>query len=143
MWLWVLIVVLAGLLTVASSATLGRKLGDIEYQRAAHINGIFRIQAYINARTHANRVWMGVVFLIVSLVPLGDIDPFWRTWISRVLFISMLGSYTVSSVLDWLDEHRMMKLQLAAMPPTPQPTGYSSSQVSLQANSLESEGVSP
>lgn len=100
------------LLLLFSAATLGRKLSDIEYQKAAGINGIDRIQAVINARTHANRVFLGLTFLIVSILGFVDFSPVIETWVARVLFLLMLGFYTASSVLDWLDERSQMRLLL-------------------------------
>jgi hypothetical protein len=42
-----------------------------------------------------------------------DVQSFWRVWIDRVLLILVLVNYTVSSVLDWLDDRRLMALDLA------------------------------
>lgn len=136
-WMLIGIIILSGLLVVASSATLGRKLADIEYQRAARINGVLRIQAYINARTHGNRVYMGVVFLTSSILSLLPTDPEWRLSVTRVLLLSMLGSYTVASILDWIDEHRIMQLQLRIMQPLER-SAYSS----VPAHKQAEEGVS-
>jgi hypothetical protein len=106
------IIGMALLLLLFSSATVGRKLSDIEYQRAAGVNGVDRIQAIINARTHANRVFLALTFLIVSILGFVDVPPEIKTWVARVLFLLMLGSYTAASVLDWIDERRQVRLLL-------------------------------
>jgi hypothetical protein len=103
---------MALLLLLFSSATVGRKLSDIEYQRAAGVNGVDRIQAIINARTHANRVFLALTFLIVSILGFVDLPPEIKIWVARVLFLSMLGFYTTTSVLDWIDERRQVRLLL-------------------------------
>lgn len=110
--LLVAIIGMAMLLLLFSAATLGRKLSDIEYQRAAGVNGVDRIQAVINARTHGNRVFLALTFLIVSILAFVDLPIEIKTWVARVLFLSMLGFYTASSVLDWLDERRQVALLL-------------------------------
>jgi hypothetical protein len=110
--LLIAIIIMAMLLLLFSSATLGRKLSDIEYQRAAGVNGVDRIQAIINARTHANRVFLALTFLIVSVLGFVDLPPEIKIWVARVLFLSMLGFYTTTSVLDWVDERRQVRLLL-------------------------------
>jgi hypothetical protein len=110
--LLVAIIGMSLLLLLFSAATLGRKLSDIEYQRAAGTNGVARIQAIINARTHANRVFLAVTFLIVSVLGFVPFSPVIETWVARVLFLMVLGSYTASSVLDWLDERHQVRLLL-------------------------------
>jgi hypothetical protein len=111
-WLLVAVGVLSLTLILSSMATLGRKIADLEYQIEAGVNGVRRIQAWINARTHANRVFLGLTFLTTSVLAISDVPPLWRTWIGRVLFILVLLAYTASSVLDWLDERRQVKLLL-------------------------------
>jgi hypothetical protein len=124
-WLLVLVGALSLTLILASMATLGRKLADLEYQSIAGIDGVRRIQAWINARTHANRVLLGLTFLATSVLTVSDIPLLMRTWIGRVLFIAVLLAYTVSSVLDWLDErkqvHLLLREQLARQQPGVQP----------------------
>lgn len=116
------IVGMSMLLLLFSAATLGRKLSDIEYQKAAGVNGVSRIQAIINARTHANRVFLGLTFLVVSILGFVDFPPVIETWVARVLFLLMLGFYTASSVLDWLDERRQMRLLLREQQEAASPT---------------------
>lgn len=108
--LLIAIIVMAVLLLLFSTATLGRKLSDIEYQRAAGVNGVDRIQAIINARTHANRVFLALTFLIASILGFVDVPPEIKTWVTRVLFLMMLGFYTSSSVFDWADEKRQVAM---------------------------------
>ena len=115
-WLLFLTTGLSVLLVLISSATLGRKLSDIEYQRAAGLNGVLSIQARINARTHANRVLLGLTFLLSSILTLADTDLLMRTWVVRVMFIAVILAYTVSSALDWLDERAQVHLNLAKEP---------------------------
>jgi hypothetical protein len=112
-WMLVGTLILSVLLLLASSLTLGRKLADLEYQIAAGINGIRRIQSWVNIRTHANRVFLALAFLIVALLSLTDVPGFWRTWVDRVLLILVLANYTLSSILDWIDDRRQVALLLA------------------------------
>jgi hypothetical protein len=111
-WLLAVVGVLSLTLILASMATLGRKLADLEYQMLVGLNGVRRIQAWINARTHGNRVFLGLTFLTISILPLTAVSPFWQTWIKWVMSILVLLAYTASSVLDWLDERRQVKLLL-------------------------------
>lgn len=106
------IIFMSLLLFMFAAAMLGRKLSDIEYQRAAGTNGVSRIQSIINARTHANRLFLAFTFLVVSVFGFVDFPPVIETWVARVLFLLMLGVYTVSSVIDWLDERRQVRLLL-------------------------------
>jgi hypothetical protein len=100
------------LLLLFASAMLGRKLSDIEYQRAAGTNGVARIQAVINARTHANRVLLALTFLIVSVLGFVDFLPVIEIWVARALVLVMLGVFTASSMLDWRDEKRQVTMLL-------------------------------
>ena len=111
-WLLVATVVMSLLLLLASAATLGRKLADMEYLGEAGINGVRGIQTWINVRTHANRVLLAIAFLVISILTLADTPDPLRLWVSRVLLLGMLASYTVNSVLDWRDERRQMRLLL-------------------------------
>lgn len=111
-WLLIATALMSLLLILASSATLGRKLADLEYQHAAGLNGVLRIQAWINARTHANRVLLGIAFLTTSALTLADAPDLVRAWVARVLFILVIVTYTVSSVLDWIDERRQVHINL-------------------------------
>lgn len=112
---WLLIVTLASsvLLLLASSVTMGRKLAELEYQYAAGINGIKRIQSWMNVRTHFNRIFLALAFLIASVLTLLGVQTFWTLWGIRILLIAVLVNYTLSSILDWRDEHRQTVLFLA------------------------------
>lgn len=104
--------VLAVVLVLASSMTLGRKVADLEYQIAAGLNGVRRIQSWINIRTHSNRIVLGLAFLVMTMMRFADVAPEWRAWIAYGLFTLVLGAYAVSSVKDWLDERRQVRLLL-------------------------------
>lgn len=104
--------VLGVLLMLTSGAAFGRILADLEYQVAAGLNGVRRIQSHINLRTHGNRIGLGLFVLTTSMLTFADVDLTWRTWISRVLFLLVLASYTLSSILDWLDERSQVRLLL-------------------------------
>jgi hypothetical protein len=112
-WMLVGSLILSVLLLFASGMTLGRKLADLEYQYAAGINGIRRIQSWVNIRTHGNRVLLALAFLIVAVLSLTDAPVFWRTWVSRALLLLVLANYTLSSILDWIDDRRQVALLLA------------------------------
>jgi hypothetical protein len=112
-WMLVGSLVLSVLLLFASGMTLGRKLADLEYQYAAGINGIRRIQSWVNIRTHGNRVILALAFLFIAMLSLTDAPVFWRIWVSRALLILVLANYTLSSILDWIDDRRQVALLLA------------------------------
>lgn len=112
--LLVVALVFSALLMLVSGAMCGRKLAEIEYQREAGINGVQRIEAWINLRTHVNRVVLGTSFMIPTFLSLGDLLPATRMWISWGVLIGMLMLYVISSILDWLDERRQVKLLMRA-----------------------------
>lgn len=103
---------LATLLVLTATATLGRKLAELEYLLEKGANGVRKIQATINIRTHANRVFLGLTFMVVGVMTLVDAPMLWRTWVGRILFVGVLAAYTVSSVLDWVDERAQVKMLL-------------------------------
>jgi len=49
---------------------------------------------------------------VATILAFVDLPPVIETWITRTLFLVMLGSYTASSVLDWRDERRQVRLLL-------------------------------
>lgn len=104
--------VLGVLLMLTSGAAFGRILADLEYQVAAGLNGVRRTQSHINLRTHGNRIGLGLFALITSILTFANVDLIWRTWIGRMLFLLVLLSYTISSILDWVDERRQVRLLL-------------------------------
>lgn len=112
-WMLVGTLLLSVLLLLAAGMTLGRKVADLEYQIAAGINGIRRIQSWVNIRTHANRVALALAFLAIAMLSLIDAPIFWRSWVSRALLLLVLANYTLSSILDWIDDRRQVALLLA------------------------------
>lgn len=102
------------ILIVFSSAALGRKLADLEVQTEKGIQGAPRIQSRVNLRVHMNRLLLGLCFFLIPVLLLSDAPIGWRTWVNRILFLVMLASYTVSSILDWLDERKQVRLLIAA-----------------------------
>lgn len=99
-------------LVLVSSAAFGRILADLEYQHLAGLNGVRRIQSAVNLRTHGNRVLLGLVFLVLAVLVLMDVQEIWRVWTSRLLLVTMLLAFAASSVCDWLDERRCVRLLL-------------------------------
>ena len=55
--------VVALVLLVASSAAFGRIFADLEYQYAAGLNGVRRIQSRVNLRTHGNRILLALLLI--------------------------------------------------------------------------------
>lgn len=100
------------LLVLVSSAALGRKLADLEYQQAAGINGIRSIQAWVNVRVNTNRVLLGLAFIVFTTLLLADAPVDLRTWAFRALFSVMLSSFAASSVLDWMADRKQLRLSL-------------------------------
>ena len=110
--LLLLTTMLGVMLVVASSAAFGRILADLEYQYEAGLNGVRRIQSRINLRTHGNRILLGLLALVSGVLALSDVPDFWRIWVVRALFVFVLAGYTVSSILDWLDERKQVRILL-------------------------------
>jgi hypothetical protein len=101
-------------LIIFSSAALGRKLADLEIQIEKGVHGAPRIQSMVNLRVHFNRLLLGLCFFLIPVLLLADAPLIWRTWVNRILFLVMLTSYTVSAILDWLDERKQVRLLIAA-----------------------------
>ena len=110
--LLMLTTVLGVLLILVSSAAFGRILADLEYQYAAGLNGVRRIQSRVNLRTHGNRVFLGLLALITGVLAFTDVPDFGRIWVTRALFVGVLLGYTLSSILDWIDERKQVRLIL-------------------------------
>lgn len=110
--LLLLTTMLGVLLVLVSSAAFGRIMADLEYQYAAGLNGVRRIQSWVNLRTHGNRVFLGLLALTTGVLAFTDVPDFWRVWVTRALFVGVLISYTVSSILDWRDERRQVRMLL-------------------------------
>lgn len=111
-WLLIITVILSVLLLLASQAAVGRKVAELEYLLETGQNGVDKIQATINIRTHVNRVFFGITFLVAGVLYFIPMDPFLKAWIDRVLLIGTLSSFTVSSLLDWRDERRQVRIIL-------------------------------
>ena len=107
-----LTVALSLALMIASSAAFGRILADLEYQYAAGLNGVRRIQSWVNLRTHGNRVLLAVFALVVAALGLIGVDGVLRAWVLRLLFVLVLLTYTASSILDWIAERKQVRLLL-------------------------------
>lgn len=101
-------IVFSILLAIISIMAVGKHFTDLQYQRAAKLNGIRWIQSWINIRTHGNRVFFALAFLITSILALTDVDILTRTWVSRILFMALLFLYLASSILDWIAEHKQL-----------------------------------
>ena len=112
-------VALGVLLLLTSGAAFGRILADLEYQYAAGLNGVRRIQSWVNLRTHGNRIILGLFALTTGVLALTDSTLLWRTWTARALFLVVLVGYTVSSVLDWIDQRRQVRILLKEHPESP------------------------
>ena len=111
-WLAVSTVVLAVVLFGASGFAFGRILADLEYQLAAGVNGVRRIQSKVNLRTHGNRIMLAVFGLAVGIMGLTPLSILWQNWISGVLFIGVLMIYSASSIMDWMAERKQVRLLL-------------------------------
>jgi hypothetical protein len=98
------------LLILLSTAMTGRKLADLEYQQARGINGIRRIQAWTNVRTHAMRVVIGTSFVLIASLLLGNAPEPWRMWSNRLIFALLPAAYVGCSVMDWRAERKQMNL---------------------------------
>lgn len=105
-------ITLGVLLLLVSGAAFGRILADIEYQYAAGINGVRRIQSRVNLRTHGNRILLGLFALVTGILGLTDLTIVWRTWVGRVLFLLLLMIFALASVVDWLDERSQVRYLL-------------------------------
>ena len=110
--LLVYLLVVGLVLVLASGVTLGRKLADLSYQKATGVNGINQIQSWVNARTHANRVQLGLVFVAISILSLVEVPPVVLSWSARGLFAWLLTWYAVTSILDWRDDDKIMRMQI-------------------------------
>lgn len=104
----VIAIIMSLILSIVSAFSVGRHLGDIEYQRVARLNGIRLIQSWVNIRIHTNRFILAVTYGLTSLMIFLNVDLFLRTWISRILFIVVLIIFTVSSILDWMAERKQI-----------------------------------
>ena len=109
-WPSLAMIALGIVLVLASGAAFGRILADLEYQLAAGLNGVRRIQSKVNLRTHGNRIMLGVFALGVGIMGLTSLSLVWQNWISGILFLGVLTIFCASSMLDWLAERRQVGL---------------------------------
>lgn len=110
--LLIYLLLIGTVLVIASGVTLGRKLGDLSYQKATGVNGINQVQSWMNARTHFSRVQLGLVFatvVILALVPINDVV---QSWVTRLLFAWIVSWYAAASILDWHDDDKIMRMQI-------------------------------
>jgi hypothetical protein len=96
---------------VAMSAALlmlGAVLADLEYLLQKGHDGVNRVQAFENVRTHLTRVVIAVLFLAIGLLAL--VQAPYRGEISRWLLILAAMLIAVGSVVDWLDRRKKVLL---------------------------------
>jgi uncharacterized membrane protein YcjF (UPF0283 family) len=106
------VIVASLLLILLSGASVGRKATDLEYQYAAGINGIRRIQSWMNIRTHTNRVLFGLAFMFSSIIGLTDLWTLQRPWIGRMIFLFVLLAFLYSAIRDWLADRKMVLMRI-------------------------------
>lgn len=112
-WWLSLAAVLFGIpLMMMAMAMVGRKVTDLEYQIAAELDGVRRIQAVVNIRTHTLRVLLGLAFAVAGMMTLANAPSFWSSLVSGVLLVGVLSGYMVAAVLDWLDDQKQVRILL-------------------------------
>lgn len=99
-------------LLVTSAATAVRKLIDLEYQKFAGLDGIRKIQSHINILTQINSFALGLMFIIITGLLLGDAPMWVRTWVNRFMFAVLMGSFFGSSIFYWRSEKKQLKLSM-------------------------------
>lgn len=114
--LFVAVLLMSIILIIVSAASLGKQLGDAEYQQAMGLNGIRRLQSNINIRKHVTRLYLGFVFCIVGFIAFTATDLITRMWISRILFATMLAMFTYTCIFDWYDEYKQLKIIMKTNP---------------------------
>jgi hypothetical protein len=89
------VIMLAGVLSVVlvifASASAGRKFTDRDLLMLRGINGVRRIE-------------------IISIMTLADAPGEWRAWFFRASLLAVLMSFTVSAVLDWIDDRAQLRM---------------------------------
>lgn len=95
-------------LAMIGSMSIGRKVVDLEYQKARKLNGIRTIQTWINLRVQLGRVLLAVAFATTALMSLIDAPLLLRMWVGRGLFIVVIIAFAISAIQDWLDERKQM-----------------------------------
>lgn len=109
-WILIISVVCAIILFSVSMATLGRQISDLEYQVAVNINGIRRLQSWINIRIQACYIFMAFVFITTSLLGLAGASLEVRLWVNRSLYLVLLGLFMFNTILAWMAEQRQVQL---------------------------------
>jgi hypothetical protein len=108
------VIMLAGVLSVVlvifASASAGRKFTDRDLLMLRGINGVRRIEITVKLRAQANRILLGLVFGIISIMTLADAPGEWRAWFFRASLLAVLMSFTVSAVLDWIDDRAQLRM---------------------------------
>jgi hypothetical protein len=133
-WLNVLfcvVIVAAILLIIVSLASLGKQLGDVEYQKAMGINGIRRLQSNINIRKHVGRALLGFVFFSISFITFTDLPIMLRMWVSRLELLILLMYMAYACVADWIGEYKQLQILIKSTPVA------GLSKLRLQAHALE------
>jgi hypothetical protein len=105
-----LVVGLSIVLVIFSAATGGRKLADRDVMRLQGVNGVRAIEIRIKLRMAANRLILGLMFGLIGTLVLIDETASWRGWVSRIGLVSVLALFSVSSVIDWLDDGKQLRL---------------------------------
>lgn len=95
-----------------STAMVGRKIADLDYQKAAGINGTNRLQAIKELRTHGMRVIVGITFGVFAIGLLAPIPEPYRMLINRALFVAVPLGYVVVSILDWSAEKEQQRIEI-------------------------------
>lgn len=108
--------VLSVMLIIVSTAALGRKLADLEYQELAGLDGVRKIQSWINVRMQANRIFLGLTFIVFSSLLLAGAPEGLRTWAFRIMFALLLAGFVVSALLDWRAERHQLQILMREQP---------------------------
>ncbi len=103
-------IIMSSVLMLVATASIGRKVADMEYQKDAGLNGVRWIQSWINLRLNVNRAVLGFAFLLVSTMSLMDMPIIVRQLVGTILFLVLLFMFTISGVIDWFAEKKQIKL---------------------------------
>lgn len=110
--LLVVSILLGIVLAFVSTAAGGRTAADLERQSERGITGAPRIQAWVNLRTHLNRVAFGAVFVVINVMLLAGAPEAWRMWANRTMWTLLLLSFVVMAIMDWGAEREQVRLSL-------------------------------
>lgn len=115
MGLWGLLVVslvASCLLILGAMAMIARKQTNLDYQRAAGINGTHLLQGHIDTRIYGAFLLAGITFAVFSSLLLADASMIWRQWVNRSLFVALPLLSSIVIILNWLDERRQMHIEI-------------------------------